>query len=238
MKQLGLLGGMSWESTARYYSLLNRGVGERLGGLRSARLVIASLDFEEVERAHERSGMPGLIEHLGGATRKLADAGAEGIVITSNTMHKIYPELCGLVSIPILHIADPTGEALQAGGVTKVGLLGTRHTMEQKFYRDRLDERFGLEVLTPDKPDRDAVHRIIYEELCRGVVSDVSRAKFLQVIGKLSERGAEAVILGCTEIGLLVESRHTDVQLCDTTVLHAEAALDWMLEAKLVSVKS
>ncbi|SHG77398.1 aspartate/glutamate racemase family protein [Ferrimonas marina] len=229
MKTLGVLGGMSWESTASYYRLLNQGVKARLGGLHSARLLLHSVDFAEIE-AQQRAGQwhqAGQL--LAQAAEGLERAGAEGILIATNTMHKVAEQVAAAVSVPLLHIADATGAQLCADGINKVGLLGTAFTMEQAFYRERLEQRFDLEVVTPTEDDRQTVHRIIYEELCQGLCLDASRAAYVAIIDKLKAQGAEAVILGCTEIGLLIQSKDSVLPLYDTTELHASAAVDWML---------
>ena len=226
MKTIGLLGGMSWESTIPYYRLINEGVKARLGGLHSARLVLHSVDFHEIEACQSTGDWDRAGAILADAAVGLQQAGAEGIVLCTNTMHKVADAIEAASALPLLHIADPTAAAIQAAGLQRVGLLGTRFTMEQPFYRQRLEDRHGIQVLVPDEPDRAKVHRVIYEELCRGVVSEASRQAYRQVISSLVARGAQAVILGCTEIGLLVREDDAEVPLFDTCVLHAQAAAE------------
>ena len=229
MKKLGLIGGMSWESTVPYYQLINRGIAQRLGGLHSASLILHSVDFHEIE----------VLQHAGRwdeAGRILADighdlekAGAECIVICTNTMHKLAPVIEQRVDIPLLHIADATGAAIQDAGLTDIALLGTQFTMEGDFYRGRLEKKFGLRVRVPSEADRQMVHSVIYDELCQGILSDDSRNQYLRVISQLVDEGAQGVILGCTEIGLLVDAGSCDVPRFDTTELHAAAAVDFAL---------
>lgn len=223
-KTLGLLGGMSWESTLPYYRVINETVRDRLGGLHSARLLLYSVDFAEVERLQHAGDWDAAGALLGRAARSLRDGGAELLVICTNTMHKVADAVEAASGLPLLHIADPTGEAIRAAGLTKIGLLGTRFTMEQDFYRQRLIERHGLEVIVPDNAGRELVHGVIYEELCLGRIRDESRAAYRRIIAELAARGAQGVILGCTEIGLLIGPADVDVALFDTTALHARAA--------------
>jgi aspartate racemase len=222
---IGVLGGMSWESTVSYYQALNRGVRERLGGLHSARILLHSVDFAEIERLQVQGDWEQAGQVLAKAARSLEAGGADFLLLATNTMHKVAPALEAAVSIPLLHIADATGARLVRDGVRRVGLLGTRFTMEQDFYKGRLSDRFALEVVTPDELQRERVHRIIYDELCLGVVNDASRAEYLAIISALAEQGCEAVILGCTEIALLVGQCQAVVPLYDTTAIHAEAAI-------------
>jgi len=229
MRTLGLIGGMSWESTIPYYRQINETVKQRLGGLHSARMVLYSVDFHEVEQLQHAGRWDQAGALLADAAQRLERAGAEGIVLCTNTMHKVAEQIGQAVAIPLLHIADPTAQAVAAEGYSTVGLLGTRFTMEQDFYRVRLEQRHGLRVLIPDEADRVAVHRIIYEELCLGRVRDESREAYLAVIRRLAGAGAQAIVLGCTEISLLVEPRHVDVPLFDTTRLHAIHAAQWAL---------
>ena len=229
MKCIGLLGGMSWESTVSYYQALNRGVRERLGGLHSARVLLNSVDFAEIERLQHAGDWPATARLLSVAARDLQAGGADFLLIGTNTMHKVAPEIEAAIDIPLLHIADATARRLVADGVKRVGLLGTRFTMEQAFYKGRLETLFGLEVLVPPEAERERVHRIIYDELCLGEVRGASRAEYLAIIAGLSEAGAEAVILGCTEIALLVGDAKAAVPLYDTTAIHAEAAVEWAL---------
>jgi aspartate racemase len=227
MRYIGLLGGMSWESTAEYYRLLNRGVAERAGGLHSAPLILHSVDFAEIAELQRAGDWATAGSRLAKAAHGLEEVGAQALVLCTNTMHHVATTIEAAVSIPLLHIVDPTGGALRAAGAHRVGLLGTRFTMELPFWRDRLQERFGVELLVPEPADRAEVHRIIYEELCRGRVLDASRAAYVAVIERLAAAGAEAVILGCTEIGLLVKPKDSPLPVFDTTVLHAEAAVEF-----------
>lgn len=226
MKTIGLIGGMSWESTIPYYRQINERIKERLGGLHSAKVALYSVDFHEIERLQHAGDWDAAGRVLADAARSLKAAGADFLVLCTNTMHKVAPAIEAAVDIPLLHIADPTAEAIRAAGVATVGLLGTRFTMEQAFYKDRLVDRFGLQVLTPSEADRQAVHRIIYEELCLGQIRDESREAYRRIIAALVEQGAEAVILGCTEISLLVGPTDAAVPLFDTTALHALHAAD------------
>ena len=226
MKTIGLIGGMSWESTALYYRIVNETVRERLGGLHSARLVLASVDFHDIERLQYAGAWDEAGALLADAARSIEAAGAGNIVLCTNTMHKVADAIERAVNIPLLHIADPTGQAILASGVRTVGLLGTRFTMEQSFYRDRLSQRHGLNVLVPVPQDRDIVHRVIYEELCLGRVLDSSRTAYRGIIDRLVHAGAEAIILGCTEIAMLIGAEDSPVPLFDTTALHARAAAE------------
>ncbi|MEH8246026.1 aspartate/glutamate racemase family protein [Aeromonas veronii] len=231
MKCIGLLGGMSWESTVSYYQALNRGVRAQLGGLHSARVLLNSVDFAAIERLQHAGDWPATARLLAAEARKLQDGGADFLLIGTNTMHKVAPEIEAAIDIPLLHIADATAAKLRADGITRVGLLGTRFTMEQDFYKGRLQERFGLAVLVPDEAGRERVHRIIYDELCLGEIRASSRAEYLAIIAGLAAAGAEAVILGCTEIALLVGDARAAVPLYDTTAIHAEAAVALALAA-------
>lgn len=229
MKTIGLIGGMSWESTLPYYRIVNETVRERLGGLHSARLVLYSVDFADIERLQHAGDWAAAGELLAGAARALQAAGADFLVLCTNTMHKVAPAIEAAVAIPLLHIADPTAAAIRAAGCRSVGLLGTRFTMAQPFYKDRLSERHGLQVLVPDAAGQDEVHRIIYTELCLGQVLPASRAVYQRVMASLVARGAEAIILGCTEISLLVGPADASVPLFDTTWLHARHAAELAL---------
>ncbi|WP_429035441.1 aspartate/glutamate racemase family protein [Aeromonas veronii] len=231
MKCIGLLGGMSWESTVSYYQALNRGVRAQLGGLHSARVLLNSVDFAAIERLQHAGDWPATARLLAAEARKLQDGGADFLLIGTNTMHKVAPEIEAAIDIPLLHIADATAAKLRADGITRVGLLGTRFTMEQDFYKGRLQDRFGLAVLVPDEAGRERVHRIIYDELCLGEIRESSRAEYLAIIAGLAAAGAEAVILGCTEIALLVGDARAAVPLYDTTAIHAEAAVALALAA-------
>ncbi|WP_016856065.1 aspartate/glutamate racemase family protein [Halomonas smyrnensis] len=225
MKTIGVLGGMSWESTQSYYRALNEGVKRELGGFHSAKVALYSVDFAEIETLQQADRWGEAGERLAEAARRVQAAGADFLLLATNTMHKVAPAIEAAIEIPLLHIADATAERLRDDGVRRVGLLGTRFTMEQAFYRDRLGERFGIEVLVPQAEQRERVHRVIFEELCQGRIEPASKAAYLEVIADLHARGAEAVILGCTEIALLVGQGDTPVPLYDTTALHAEAAV-------------
>ncbi|MFD7905227.1 aspartate/glutamate racemase family protein [Kitasatospora sp. NPDC059747] len=225
MKTLGLIGGMSWESTAEYYRLLNELARERLGGLHSARLVLYSVDFATVERLQTEGRWTEAGELLADAARSLEAAGADLLLICTNTMHKVADQVASAVTIPLLHLADATAAAVRTAGLRRVGLLGTAFTMEQDFYRGRLASSGGLDVLVPDPEGRALVHRVIYEELCVGVVREESRAAYRRVIAELVAAGAEGIILGCTEIELLVHAEDSPVPVFPTARLHAEAAI-------------
>lgn len=226
---IGLIGGLSWESSVEYYRLINQAVRARLGGVHSARCVMWSFDFAEIEALQHDGRWEAATALMLDAARRLRAAGAEALVICSNTMHIMAAEVERAAGLPLLHIADPTGAAIRAAGFSRVGLLGTGFTMEQPFYRHRLEERFGLSVLVPEEADRRTVHRAIYEELVAGRIEPASRAAYAGVMARLMARGAEAIILGCTEIMLLVRPEDAAVPLFDTTTLHAEAAAAWAL---------
>ncbi|BBB25595.1 aspartate/glutamate racemase family protein [Amphritea japonica] len=225
MKTIGLLGGMSWESTVSYYRALNIGIKEQLGGFHSAKIALFSVDFAEIETLQHQGDWQQTGSVLAKAAKAVEAAGADFLLIGTNTMHKVAPQVEAAVSIPLLHIADATAEQLKMDGIETVGLLGTRFTMEQDFYKGRLTEHHGIRVLVPGDASQNIVHRIIYEELCLGTISDRSRQQYLQIIDELSERGVQAVILGCTEIALLVRASDTEVPLYDTTAIHATAAV-------------
>ncbi len=229
LKTLGLIGGMSWESTVPYYQLINQTVQAQLGGLHSAKVIVYSVDFAEVEhlQATGQWDAAGLL--LADVARKLEAAGADALVLCTNTMHKVAPAIAAAVGIPLLHIADPTAQAIAQAGLHTVGLLGTRFTMEQDFYRQRLETRHGLTVLTPPAPDRELVHQVIYQELCLGQVQTASRTAYLRIMADLQAQGAQAIILGCTEIAMLVQPQHCTLPLFDTTALHARSAALWAL---------
>lgn len=229
MKTIGLIGGMSWESTQTYYRLINEQVREQLGGLHSAKLVLFSVDFAEIERLQHQGNWEATADILAQAARSLEAAGAHFILICTNTMHKVAGEVAQAVSIPLLHLADATANTLLADGVKSVGLLGTRFTMEESFYRERLEAQ-GIEVIVPDEAQRDLVHTVIYDELCQGVTKPESKSAYLDIVSSLSARGAQGVILGCTEIGLLIQSTDTQVSLYDTTEIHAERAVRLALD--------
>ena len=228
MKTIGLIGGMSWESTQLYYRIINERTRESLGGLHSAQIAMMSVDFAPIEAMQHNGDWAGTAKVLGDAAKSLEDAGADFFLICTNTMHQVADEVQAAVSIPLLHIADATGKTLQTNNVKKIGLLGTAFTMELDFYRSRI-EAAGIEVVVPEMHDRQSVHDIIYQELCLGVVDDDSRDVYLSVIERIREQGIEGVILGCTEIGMLIGPQHTDLPLYDTTVIHAEQAVDAML---------
>jgi len=230
MKLIGLIGGLSWESTAEYYRILNRGAQAQLGGVHSARSLIYSFDFGEIEAMQHAGNWAAADAAMIDAAKRLERGGADFLVICSNTMHRMAAAIEAAVKIPLLHIADPTGAAITAAGYHRIGLLGTAFTMEQPFYKARLQEKFGLEILIPDMDDGAVVHNIIYQELVKGIVRDQSRDSYRAVIGRLIENGAEAIILGCTEIMLLVGADDSAVPLFDTTTLHAEAALALALD--------
>jgi aspartate racemase len=229
MKTIGLIGGMSWESSAEYYRILNQGVRDRLGPTASARCLLWSFDFSEIERLQHEGDGSGLTERMTDAARRLETAGADLLLICTNTMHGMADAVQQAVSIPLLHIADPTAGRIKAAGLRRIGLLGTAFTMEQDFYKGRLAGKYGLDVLVPGEAERAAVHRIIYEELVAGLVTPVSRAAYRDVIAQLVAQGAEGAILGCTEIMLLVRPEDSAVPLFDRTALHAHAAVDHAL---------
>ena len=231
MKTIGLLGGMSWESTVPYYRQINEAVKARLGGLHSAKIVLYSVDFAEIEHVQHQGDWAAAGALLADAARVLERAGADFIVLCTNTMHKVAPAIEGAVQIPLLHIADPTAGAIRHAGLDRVGLLGTRFTMEQDFYRGRLAGQHGIEVMVPDADDRDLVHRVIYEELCLGRIEQASRQAYRDVMRRLVERGVQGIILGCTEIMLLVGAQDATVPVFDTTTLHAQAAARHLLSA-------
>ncbi len=226
MQMIGLLGGMSWESSALYYRLLNEGVREHLGPTASARCLLWSFDFSEIEALQHRGDWKTLTVRLIEAALHLQNAGAGFLLICTNTMHRMAPEIQAALVIPLLHIADPTAEAIGRAGFRKIGLLGTAFTMEQDFYKGRLEDRHGLQVMVPDAADRAEIHRVIYEELVAGRIRPESREIYRRVMAKLIEAGAEAIILGCTEITLLVSAEDSAVPLFDTTSLHARAAVE------------
>lgn len=220
---------MSWESTVPYYRQINETIKEQLGGLHSAKLVLVSVDFHEVERLQHAGDWDAAGVMMADAARALQAAGADFVVLCTNTMHKVAPAIEAAVGIPLFHIADPTAADIKRAGLRKIGLLGTRFTMEQAFYKDRLRELHGLEVLVPVAADRDIVHRIIYDELCLGSIVDGSREEYRRIIAGLVEQGAQAIILGCTEISLLVDQHDAAVPLFDTTAIHARSAALWAL---------
>ncbi|WP_339880047.1 aspartate/glutamate racemase family protein [Pseudidiomarina gelatinasegens] len=228
MKTIGLIGGMSWESTQTYYRLINQKVREQLGGLHSAKLILYSVDFADIEPLQHAGDWAGTADILTEAAQALESAGADFIVLCTNTMHKVAPEIELAVNVPLLHIADATAKALQNDDIKAVGLLGTKFTMEQTFYRERIED-YGICVVVPDAKQRDRVHSVIFNELCLGETNKKSKADYLEIIDSLAHSGAEGVILGCTEIGLLINSSDTKVRLYDTTEIHAEQAVKFAL---------
>lgn len=229
MKTIGMIGGMSWESTLSYYKAINEGVKAELGGLNSAQICLYSVNFEPIEKLQHEGKWDETAQLLAQAAKSVEAGGADFLLICTNTMHKVAPEIEAQISIPILHIADATAKQLQQDGIKRVGLLGTRFTMEQEFYKGRLQQQFGIDVLIPDAEQRQQVHRVIYEELCLGTIRPESRAQYVEIVEDLHRRGAQAVILGCTEIALLILQHDTDVPLYDTTKIHAEQAVQLAL---------
>lgn len=229
MKTIGLLGGMSWESTELYYRLINEQVKSRLGGLHSARIVMVSVDFHEIEALQNQGSWDEAGEVLSRSAQQVERAGADFLLICTNTMHKVAPQIQSAIGIPLIHLADATAERIVAQGIKTIGLLGTNFTMEQKFYKGRLSDQYGLNVIVPSEADRQTIHRIIYEELCLGEIKESSRNEYLSIMNRMSDNGAEAIIEGCTEITLLVQQQHTDILLFDTTAIHAEAAVTFAL---------
>lgn len=225
MKTIGLLGGMSWESTALYYKLINEKIKKQLGGLHSAKVVIYSVDFDEIEKLQHLGAWDETAKILGEAAKNIQNASADFLVICTNTMHKVAPLIQTYIDIPILHIADATGKKLQNENIKKVGLLGTAFTMQQDFYKERIYKNFDIEVLIPSEEDMTIVHKIIYEELCLGLIKEDSKKEYLRIIDSLASKGAQGVILGCTEIGMLVNQADTQVKLYDTTVIHSLEAV-------------
>lgn len=230
MKTIGLIGGMSWESTIPYYRAINEGVKQQLGGLHSARCILYSVDFHDIERLQHADDWNAAGAMLADAARSLELAGADFIVLCTNTMHKVAGSIEAAVSIPLLHIADATAMAVKQAGFSRVGLLGTKFTMEQPFYREYLNDQYGIEVLLPNDAERDSLHQIIYQELCQGIINPESKQTVRRMMAGLAWQGVDAIILGCTEIGLLVGKADAAVPLFDTTLLHAEAAVDRALK--------
>ncbi len=231
MKTIGLIGGMSWESTAEYYRIINEEVKARLGGFHSAKCVLDSVDFAEIEALQRGEQWPKMAHILARSAISLEAAGADFIVLCTNTMHKVAADIESAVRIPLLHIADATAKAVSARGLKKIGLLGTRFTMEEDFYKGRLSREHGIDVHVPDGPDREAVHRVIFQELVMGRIESSSRQKLAAIIEGLARSGAEGVILGCTELGLLVKEKDSPLPLFDTTLIHAQAAVDFALQS-------
>ena len=232
MKIIGLIGGMSWESTVPYYRQINEVVKERLGGLHSAKVILYSVDFHDIEQCQRAGDWDSAGKLLANAAQSLESAGADILVLCTNTMHKVASAIEAAVRIPLFHIADATAAEIQQAGFSTVGLLGTRFTMEQDFYRDRLSKHHGLNVLIPKPEDREIVHRVIYEELCLGKIIPDSRAEYRRVMAELVAQGVKAIILGCTEISLLVGQQDSSVPLFDTTSIHARRAAEWALSAR------
>jgi len=230
MKTIGLLGGMSWESTIPYYRLINEGIKARLGGLHSASLLLHSVDFHDIEACQSSGDWDKAGEILASAAAGLERAGAEGIVLCTNTMHKVASQIEDRCSVPFLHIADATARAIQKANLQQVALLGTRYTMEQDFYRGRMRDAYGIETSVPDGEDRSKVNQIIFDELCLGTFSAPSRAYFIDLIARMANQGAQGVIFGCTEIGLLVSQDQSPIPVFDTAVLHAADVVDFMLD--------
>ncbi len=229
MKTIGLLGGMSWESSLEYYRTINGLVKERLGGLHSAKCLMYSVDFQEIETLQHQGLWDEAGKLLGQAAENLQKGGADFLLICTNTMHKVAPAIQGQISIPLLHIADPTAESVLSRGIRKIGLLGTGFTMQEDFYKGKLEQDHGLEVVTPNEMDMDMIHQVIFEELCLGQIKTSSKEKYMAVIKRLETAGAEGVILGCTEIGLLVKEQDSPIPVFDTTVIHAQAAVEYAL---------
>ena len=231
MKTIGLLGGMSWESTVGYYRAINQGIRQQLGGLHSAQIVMYSVDFDPIEKLQHSGDWQATGEILADCGRAIEAGGADFLLICTNTMHKVAEQVEEAVDIPLLHIADATGEVMQRDSIKKVGLLGTAFTMEEEFYRGRLADKFNLDVIVPEQEDRRLVHDVIYRELCLGKIRQQSRQEYARIVEELAEAGAEAVILGCTEIGMLISNRDTNtkIPLYDTTAIHAAKAVEWAL---------
>jgi aspartate racemase len=231
MKTIGLLGGMSWESTVLYYRIINETVKEKLGGLHSAKLVLHSQDFEEIASLQRAGAWDEAGQRLGRAAQSLRTAGADFLVICTNTMHVVADAVEAAAGMPLFHIVDPTAEEIRRCGVRKVGLIGTRFTMEQDFYKHRLRYRHDIDAVVPDEADRDVVHKVIFDELCRGIVRDESRQAYREIIQRLVDRGAEGIILGCTEITMLISPDDASVPVFDTTALHARKAAERALSS-------
>jgi amino-acid racemase len=230
MKTIGLIGGMSWESSIEYYRIINQTVKTRLGGLHSAKSVMVSVDFAEVEILQHQGRWAEAADMLIEAAKSLEDGGADLIVLCTNTMHKVADEIQANLKIPFLHIADATAQRVLASGIRIVGLLGTRFTMEEEFYKGRLSKTYGLNVIVPDAQEREVIHRVIYDELVLGKIEPSSKAQYVEIIEQMIRQGAEGIILGCTEIGLLVHQEDSRVPLFDTTRIHAEAAVEYALK--------
>ncbi len=230
MKTIGLIGGMSWESTAHYYTELNRGINSALGGLHSAQILLYSVDFGPIEKLMTKEDWNSIEDIMADAARKVEKGGADFLLICTNTMHKLTDTVEKAVNIPLLHIADATAQVLVHDNIKKIGLLGTAYTMEQAFYKDRLISKFDLDVITPDEEDRKIIHDIIFNELCLGKLTDQSRKAYINISEKLVQKGARGIILGCTEIGMLLAQKDIDIPLYDTTRIHAAKAVEWALK--------
>jgi aspartate racemase len=230
LKTIGLIGGMSWQSSIEYYRLINQLVAARLGTLHSAKCLLYSVDFSEMEQLQSEGQWQAAADKLAAIAGRLETAGADCLLLCTNTMHKVADEIEAAVSIPMLHIADATGTAIGRRGWRRIGLLGTRFTMEEKFYRERLERNFDVEILIPSPPQRETIHRVIYAELCEGRIEANSRIEFSAIAESLTSAGAEGIVLGCTEIGLLLQAKDVGVPLLDTTDVHARAAVDWALK--------
>ena len=231
MKTIGLLGGMSWESTITYYTRINTGIRDALGGLHSAKIILYSVEFSAIERLQNLGQWDKAGERLADAAKKIESAGADCLLICTNTMHKVAKEVEAEISIPLIHIADATAFTIRNRGMSSIGLLGTRFTMEDDFYRGRLEKKFGIDVYIPENEERAMVHRVIYDELCCGIISDDSRKAFAHVVEDLAHKGAQGVVLGCTEISLLIGRQDTSIPLFDTTAIHADAAVQFALSS-------
>ncbi len=227
MKTIGLIGGMSWESTAEYYRIINEAVKERLGGLHSAKIVMYSLDFQEIEQLQRHGKWDEATDSMVDAAKRVEKAGADFVLICTNTMHKMAEEVEASINIPLLHIADVTAETIVSLGFKKVGLLGSTYTMEEDFYKGRLKDKHGINVVIPSEADRKTVHNIIFEELCVGKITSSSREQVKTIIQKLIDQGAQGIILGCTELPFLLKQEDCSVPLFDTTMIHAKAAVDY-----------
>jgi aspartate racemase len=229
MKTIGLIGGMSWESSGEYYRLINEITKEKLGGLHSAKSILYSVDFAEIEELQHRGNWQKAGEILSSAAIALEKAGADFIILCTNTMHKLADIIEKAIAVPCLHIADATGREIQKQGLKTIGLLGTMFTMEEDFYKNRLINKYNLDILLPTSDERKLIHQVIYQELCLGILNEVSRSQYLKIVQKLGDRGAEGMILGCTEIGLLIQQQHIAIPLFDTTRIHARTAVEYAL---------
>jgi aspartate racemase len=238
MKTIGMIGGMSWKSSIEYYRIINETVRTELGGLHSAKSMMVSVEFAEIEALQHQDRWGEAAKILIAAARSLESGGADFAIICTNTMHKLYNKIQQSVRIPLLHIADATAELIKARGIQKIALLGTRFTMEENFYKGRLVDSYGLDVIIPGSEDMESIHRIIYDELCAGIIQPDSKQKYTDIIRRLAREGAEGIILGCTEIGLLVKQENSPVPLFDTTEIHARAAVKYALQNELSSLRS